>query len=80
VIRTEHVPVGKRFATRGADKFADADFRVDENCVEHAKPPGGDDHTLLLGRVRGADVVGGNPVVYLRRAFHTPKSLEESER
>lgn len=82
VIRSEHAPVGMRFATRGADKFAGSDFEADEyglprladacitlNCAAHAKLPGGD-HTLLLGRVEATHVADGTPAVYFKRNFH----------
>lgn len=82
VIHPEHAELAVRFATRGADKFADAGFVADENglpvleracvtleCTVHATHPGGD-HTVLLGRVDRTRVGDTLPAVYFRRDFH----------
>jgi flavin reductase ActVB len=82
VIHPEHADLALRFATRGADKFADAGFVADDRglprlpnacvtlyCTRHAAHPGGD-HTILLGEV-GETVLGEHlPAVYFRRRFH----------
>jgi flavin reductase ActVB len=81
-VRSEHADLAIKFATRGADKFADTGFHddphglpyLDEACVTlrctlFARHPGGD-HTVLVGRVEEAvldhDVT---PSVYFRRSF-----------
>ena len=82
VIHPEHAELALRFATRGADKFADAGFVVDErglprlagacvtlHCTRYASYPGGD-HTILLGEVRDTLLGEHLPAVYFRRRFH----------
>lgn len=82
VIHPEHADLAIRFATRGADKFADAGFVADSrglpvlpracvtlDCTAHARHPGGD-HTLLLGRVEQTRLSEDVPAVYFRRGFH----------
>nr|WP_018506014.1 flavin reductase family protein [Parafrankia discariae] len=82
VVPPEHTDLAVRFATRGADKFADAGFRPDESglpvldracvvldCASHAIQPAGD-HSILLGRVERTRVGEDRPAVYFRRRFH----------
>ncbi|MBL7501437.1 flavin reductase family protein [Frankia sp. CNm7] len=82
VVHPEHADLAVRFATRGADKFADAGFRPDEHglpvldracvtlsCVTHAVQPAGD-HSILLGRVERTWLGDDRPAVYFRRRFH----------
>jgi flavin reductase ActVB len=82
VVHSEHADLAVRFATRGADKFADAGFRSDEyglpvldgaavtlGCATHAIHPAGD-HSILLGRVERAQVGDERPAVYFQRRFH----------
>lgn len=82
VIHPQHAELAMRFATRGADKFADAGFVADENglpvldvasvildCSLHERHPGGD-HTILVGQVRNVRIGSETPAVYFRRAFH----------
>ncbi|WP_083391318.1 flavin reductase family protein [Parafrankia soli] len=82
VMPPEHADLAVRFATRGADKFADAGFRPDErglpvldracvtlDCAAHAIQPAGD-HSILLGRVERTQVGEDRPAVYFRRRFH----------
>ncbi len=83
VIHPEHAGLAMRFATRGADKFADAGFAADEHglpvlssacvrllCTAHARHPAGD-HPILLGEVQDVRLGGGDlPAVYFRRSFH----------
>jgi flavin reductase ActVB len=72
-----------RFASRGADKFGDAGFTVDENglpslaracvrldCSAHARYPGGD-HTILIGQVENIHLGSGRAAVYYQRGFHS---------
>lgn len=86
VVHPEHAELAIRFATRGADKFADAGFTPDENglpvldraavildCSVHDRHPGGD-HRILVSRVRNVRIGTQTPAVYFRRAFH-PLSL-----
>jgi flavin reductase ActVB len=82
VIHSEHADLAVRFATRGADKFADAGFRADErglpvleracvtlDCSLHALHPGGD-HSILVGRVERTRIDEAElPAVYFRRGF-----------
>lgn len=84
VLHPDHADLAIRFATRGADKFADAQFRTDDRglpvlenacvtltCSLHARHPAGD-HTILLGRVEHTRVnEAERPTVYFRRSFHT---------
>jgi flavin reductase ActVB len=82
VVHGEHADLATRFATRGADKFADAGFAADErglpvlagacatlDCAPYARHTAGD-HTILVGRVEGTRVSEQRPVVYFRRNFH----------
>jgi Conserved protein/domain typically associated with flavoprotein oxygenases, DIM6/NTAB family len=82
VIHPEHTDLAVRFATRGADKFADAGFVPDErglpvldqacitlDCAAHARLPGGD-HTIFLGRVEQTRIGDSLPAIYFRRNFH----------
>ncbi|MEU1953454.1 flavin reductase family protein [Nocardia rhamnosiphila] len=77
----EHEPVARRFATRGADKFAGDDFTPHASglphladapavleCRAHARYPGGD-HTILVGEVVSVSIGGPEPAVYYDRAF-----------
>lgn len=70
-----------RFATRGADKFADTGFTADGrglpvldracvtlDCRVHARHPGGD-HTILIGEVEHTTLRPGTPAVYYKRGF-----------
>jgi flavin reductase ActVB len=83
IVHPQDTGLAVRFATRGADKFADAGFVADArgmpvldracvtlDCSSHAKHSGGD-HTVLLGRVENTrlsdDLV---PAVYFNRGFH----------
>jgi flavin reductase ActVB len=81
IISHEHAPLGIRFATRGADKFATADFDRDQHglprlagacvtldCTNYAKLPGGD-HTIIVGRVERTHIDDGIPAVYFRGQF-----------
>jgi flavin reductase ActVB len=38
-------------------------------CTEHERVRGGD-HTIMIGRVRRAVSIGGDPLLYHRRRFH----------
>jgi flavin reductase ActVB len=86
VIHREHADLAVRFATRGADKFADAGFVADEHslpvldracatlsCTPHARHPGGD-HTILVGRVAHTVIGAETPAIYFRRGFHAISS------
>jgi flavin reductase ActVB len=82
VIHPDHADLAIRFATRGADKFADAGFLTDEHglpyldsacvvmrCSAHAQYPGGD-HEILVGHVDDVQVNAEQaPAVYFRRVF-----------
>lgn len=77
----EHETIARRFATRGADKFAGDDFTphasglphladapVVLECRAHARYPGGD-HTILVGEVVSVGLGEPDPVVYYDRTF-----------
>jgi flavin reductase ActVB len=83
VIHSDHRDLAVRFATRGADKFGDADFEVGVqgipvltdasvvlHCSTHARHDGGD-HTILVGHVDEVIIGTEQPAVYYRRDFHT---------
>jgi flavin reductase ActVB len=68
LLSTRHEQLALRFATRGTDKFKDANFKPGQTgspiltdavasleCVPHATVPAGD-HTILIGKVVHADV------------------------
>lgn len=71
-----------RFATAGADKFADyPDQRgafdapllphgvARLQCERHGLLAGGD-HTILVGRVLHVELAGTDPLIYCNRAYH----------
>ncbi|QIX53555.1 flavin reductase family protein [Rhodococcus sp. DMU1] len=77
----EHEAIVRRFAIRGADKFAGNDFTphasglphladapVVLECRAHARYPGGD-HTILVGEVVSVGLGDRAPVVYYDRTF-----------
>jgi flavin reductase ActVB len=81
VIHPDHADLAVRFATRGADKFADAAFTPDGrglpvldqacvvlDCSTYARHDGGD-HTILVGRVEATELGEATPAVYYRRGF-----------
>jgi flavin reductase ActVB len=83
VIHPGHTDLALRFATRGANKFVDDQFRPDAHgmpvldaasvalhCSTHAKHHAGD-HVILVGRVEAVELDRAQqPAVYFRRAFH----------
>lgn len=82
IIPPEHAELAVRFATRGADKFAGAEFVAADDglpdlpdacvtleCAVDARHQAGD-HTILVGRVRATRVGDVRPVTYFRRQFH----------
>ncbi|MGH8907647.1 MAG: flavin reductase family protein [Egibacteraceae bacterium] len=86
VLRPEHEPLARRFATKGIDKFASGRFEPSAaglpvlpdalaviECATEQRLPGGD-HTILIGRVRDCRVGDGAPMVYFDRAFHRLES------
>lgn len=76
-----HQSLATKFATRHADKFAGGEFHLGAGaprlpdaaatveCTRYAVHDGGD-HSILIGRVRAAEISGRAPVVYCRRQFH----------
>jgi flavin reductase ActVB len=82
IVSPKHADLAMRFATRGADKFADAGFVEDAfglphlaqaavtlRCSRFAQHEGGD-HTILVGRVEETLLVPeATPTVYYRRGF-----------
>lgn len=90
ILGTDGGDVAWRFASRGADKFADLD--VDEGAQRvpllpdaavqleaavEARYPGGD-HTILVGRVLEAHVTDQPPLVFAAREFHQLAPLEHA--
>lgn len=84
----EHETIARRFATRGADKFAGDDFTSHSSglphladapvvleCRAHARYPGGD-HTILVGEVVSVGLGDRAPAVYYDRAF-TPAPVTD---
>jgi flavin reductase ActVB len=82
IIHPDHTDLAVRFATRGANKFADAGFYADEHeipqlpqacvtlhCSQHANYQSGD-HTILVGHVDHTEIADTHPALYYRRAFH----------
>ena len=82
VVHPDHADLAIRFATRGADKFADSGFRADErglpvldracvvlDCTPYARHEGGD-HTILVGQVENTTVTEELPAIFFRRSFH----------
>ncbi|WP_350246582.1 flavin reductase family protein [Rhodococcus sp. D-6] len=86
----EHESIARRFATRGADKFAGDDFTphpsglphladapVVLECRAHARYPGGD-HTILVGEVVSVGLGEPAPVVYYDRTFTPAPSSDRN--
>lgn len=92
VLRPEQRSIAVRFATKGADKFADGGLTVSEQrlpavadalceleCSVYDRHPAGD-HMILVGEVTHARLGGGEPVVYYNRSFRSlaaPDGLDE---
>lgn len=83
VLGSEHADLALRFATKGADKFAGAQFRpgaadgfpvlddalVSLKCTTHALHEAGD-HTILIGEVGYIRIrPGGRPALHYDRRF-----------
>ncbi|MEV5959547.1 flavin reductase family protein [Streptomyces sp. NPDC051987] len=83
VLGPEHQVLARRFATKGADKFACgglsrtpgglpavAGALVELDCQTHARHPAGD-HTILIGKVAGTRLGEDTltPMVYYDRSF-----------
>jgi flavin reductase ActVB len=83
ILARQHEATARRFATRGADKFAGETFRVSApsqppvlsgalaslECEVHVRQSLGD-HLLLVGRVIDADATDGDPLIHYGRSFH----------
>jgi flavin reductase ActVB len=83
IIRPDDVDLARKFATRGADKFAGDHFRsntrgipilgsaaVTLHCSRFECRPAGD-HTVLVGHVDDVEVESAPAsAVYFQRAFH----------
>ncbi|WJE00798.1 flavin reductase family protein [Streptomyces antimycoticus] len=81
IVTPAHAKLAKKFATKGADKFAHGTFESDEGgypvlpdaaavirCeLEHAVPGG--DHVILIGRVHDAQIGSGEPVTWYEGDF-----------
>lgn len=81
ILRAEHEPLARRFATKGAAKFNGDDFIFSDlglpvlsdalaviECGIAARLPGGD-HTIIIGDVRAARSSTGDPAIYHDRVF-----------
>jgi flavin reductase ActVB len=82
LLTADHAELAQRFATRGADKFADHSvstsdrglpildgYSVALECDAHESHEGGD-HTILIGHVRDIHLGREAPAVYYQRRFH----------
>lgn len=81
VLKDKHQSLARRFAAKGAAKFAGGEFACGDfglpvlpdalaviECEVAARIPGGD-HTIIVGDVRTARSGYGEPAVYHDRAF-----------
>jgi flavin reductase ActVB len=81
VLRPEHEPLARRFASKGVDKFGTGAFTPSASglpvlpdalvvieCASERRVPGGD-HTILIGRVEDCRIGDGAPMIYYNRAF-----------
>jgi flavin reductase ActVB len=81
VVHPEHADLALRFATRGADKFADAGFIADAHglpvlrnscvvldCTAYDRHPAGD-HVILVGEVQDVRLGEDLPAIWFRRGF-----------
>jgi flavin reductase ActVB len=81
VLRAEHEPLARRFATKGTAKFTGDEFVFSDlglpvlsdalaiiECGIAARLPGGD-HTIIVGDVRATRCGSGDPAVYYDRIF-----------
>ncbi len=81
VLRAEHEPLSRRFASTRLDKFDGVPHRFGPlgqplldgtlawmECVTVAAHPEGD-HTIFVGRVEHAGWGGGDPLVYFRSRY-----------
>ncbi len=79
LVPPDHIDLARRFATRGADKFAGDWFVADGDglpildraavtlrCTVHAIHPGGD-HSILVGRVLSTHLEDKAAALYYRR-------------
>lgn len=82
VLRADHVPLARLFATRGAAKFEGPLLRPSEFglpslpdalvrviCSAHDRRDFGD-HSILVGLVEHLAMTPGEPVVYFARRYH----------
>ncbi|WP_017570998.1 flavin reductase family protein [Nocardiopsis halotolerans] len=83
----EHTGLARRFATKGADKFAEGRFRRTDSgvlvlegarlaleCQVLDRYPGGD-HDILVGRVVRTHTDSGDALVFVDRSFTTTAAL-----
>ncbi|TWE23541.1 flavin reductase family protein [Prauserella muralis] len=81
ILGEEHAPLAKRFATKGADKFAGGEFDTDADglpvlpeavaslvCRTQARHPAGD-HVILIGEAVNVRLRDHTPLVYYARDF-----------
>lgn len=81
LLREEHIDLARRFATKGADKFAGQSFTSSRlgpplvrdalasfACRAHERISGGD-HTVLIGEVVETQIADGRPMLFYRRQF-----------
>ena len=83
VLRREQEALSRRFAVTGGDKFQGVPYHEGQTglpllvgammtleCrIVEAHEAG--DHTIFIGRVESASVVGGRPLVYFHGAYHS---------
>lgn len=84
ILAAHHDQVALRFAGKGADKFADIPWQLEDDAPaladRHAwvslrisRLVSAGDHTLVLGDVVAADVTANAPLTYWQRTFGTHK-------
>jgi flavin reductase (DIM6/NTAB) family NADH-FMN oxidoreductase RutF len=87
LLRREDADLARRFAAKGRDKFAGADWTICDSaprlvrsgmwvaCSVHGTIAAGD-HTVIHGLVRAADVTRFVPLVYHVRQFSVPQPVD----
>ena len=89
VLASDQVAISNRFATSGADKFADTDYTVDENgvpilsscvarfdCTSWAVHEGGD-HWVIIGEVQGIERENKEGLVFSDGSYATANPVRQ---
>jgi len=86
VLAAHHDQIALRFAGKGADKFADVPWRLENGApaladrhawvaLRIARLVAAGDHVLLIGDVIGADATPSAPLTYWKRTFGTHQAF-----